>query len=505
MSEGTVVDDSFNKKIIHGIVSGGGLTAITTFVSVVQLRLILDFLPKELAGMWLLFLSVGAYIAFFDFGISPTLSREVGFLLGRKDSASESVHDQQVADLLATCWRMFSVLAGFSFVFGLVLMGVYLWYQPLSEYQADISWSWLIFLLGASINILGGAVFAALYGMGDIATERIIRSVTLLFGLGLSYLSLYFGYGIIGLAVSWVIQNLLARLIALWFLYANHPWIRNVHGRASKVLFLKIVAPSVKWAVMGFGAILILQTDNIIIATMLGTVSIPQYEAVAKIAIALMTLSLLLVNSSTPFLSRAYAAGQHELVINLLFKNVRISMFAMAVLVPFMAIFGSDIVEIWLVWNFIGHPVLWTMLVMVFLEVHHVALASATMATGRIAFMWIALVAGALNVLISLILVRYVGIWGVALGTMIAQMLTNNWYAPYLTFKHFGISINVYFIKVVFPVVCILILCIGLDMLIKQSLPQVGVALIVALVSSGFIMGVMMNRYRANGCNGVAR
>lgn len=499
MKDASGIEYSINKKILRGILSGGGLTVITTIVSIVQLRLILDFLTTDVAGMWLLFLSIGAYIAFFDFGISPTLSREIGFILGRRDQSAVNVHEQEVADLLATCWRMFVALACAAFVFGLILMGVYLWFQPLTAYQTEIQWAWLIFLLGASTNILGGAVFAALYGMGDVATERIIRSVMLLFGLGLAYLSLYFGYGIIGLAVSWLIQNLVARLFALWVLNANHPWIKNARGCARKDLLFNIAVPSLKWAAMGFGAILILQTDNIIIATMLGTGFIPQYEAVAKMAVALMTLSLLIVNSSTPFLSRAYAAGQHEQVLVLLLKNVRISMFSMAVFVPFMAIFGGDMVEVWLgPGNFIGNPVLWTMLVMVFLEVHHVALATATMATGRIAFMWVALAAGVLNILISLVLVRQLGIWGVALGTMIAQMLTNNWYAPYITFKHFGVSIKVYLNKVIFPVIGLLGLCAILDMFVRLYLLQTGAAFIVALLLSGLIMGGMVNRYRSN-------
>lgn len=486
------------KKILHGVLSGGGLTAITTIVSIIQLRLILEFLPTDIAGMWLLFLSVGAYIAFLDFGISPTLSREISFLLGASDGVGKS-HEQQVADLLATCLRMFLVLACVAIVFGAILMEVYLWSQPQIEHAGTVKWAWLIFLAGASINIIGGAAFAALYGLGDVATERIIRSITLLCGLGLSYLSLYFGYGIIGLAVSWVLQNLIARLIAIWALYAYHPWLAHVKGRAKKVLFLKIAGPSFKWAAMGFGAILILQTDNIIIATMLGPAFIPQYEAVAKIAVALMTLSLLIVNSSTPFLSKAYAAGQHEQVNVMLLKNVRLAMFAMAVLVPFMALFGGEVVDIWLgPGNFVGNYVLWTMLTMVFLEVHHVALATATMATGRIAFMWIALGAGVLNILLSLLLVQRLGLWGVALGTMIAQMLTNNWYAPYLTLKHFAVSFRVYLSKVVLPVMALFLSCLIFDAGIKALLDRAGVALLVALLASGMIAGSLLIRRKTS-------
>jgi O-antigen/teichoic acid export membrane protein len=386
-----------------------------------------------------------------------------------------------------------------AFVLGAVLMGLYLWSVVQSEHKAAIQWAWLIFLAGATINILGGGIFAALYGLGDVATERIIRSISLLCGLGLAYLSLYFGYGIVGLAMSWVIQNLIARIVALWALYANHPWLRNVEGRAKKELYSKIAAPSLKWAAMGFGAILILQTDNIIIASMLGTAFIPQYEAVAKMAVALMTLSLLIVNSSTPFLSKAYAAGQHEQVIALLLRNVRISMFAMAILVPFIALFGEEIINIWLgTGNFVGNYVLWTMLVMVFLEVHHVSMATATMATGRIAFMWAALLAGLLNILISLVLARYLGLWGVALGTMIAQILTNNWYAPYLTLKHFGVPLSMYLRKVVFPVIVLILLCLGFDALIKAAFHRIDIAFVVAMLATSLIMAWMMFRHRAS-------
>ena len=480
---------SFNKKILHGVISGGGLTAITTIVSIVQLRLILEFLPKDIAGIWLLFLSVGAYITFLDLGISPTLSREISFLLGAEDTAGRS-HEQQVANLLATSLRMFMVLACIAFFFGAILMGAFLWSQPKLEHGTTIQLAWLIFLGGASINILGGAVFSALYGLGDVATERIIRSVTLLFGLGLSYLSLYFGYGIIGLAASWVIQNLIARLAAMRALYTNHSWIKNVKGNAKRDLFIKIVGPSFKWAAMGFGAILILQTDNIIIAATLGPVFIPPYEAVAKMTVALMTLSLLIVNSSIPFLSKAHAAGHKELVVELLLKNVRLSMFTMAILVPFIALFGSEVVDIWLgPGNFVGNYVLWTMLTMAFLEVHHVALASATMATGRLAFMWMALGAGVLNIMLSLFLVRHFGLWGVALGTMFAQILTNNWYAPYITLKHFGVPFKMYLSGVVTPFFLLFLLCLIINVCFKAIFDQNGVAFLLALLTSSLIAG----------------
>jgi O-antigen/teichoic acid export membrane protein len=441
-----------NKRILHGVLSGIGLTIILIVVAFIQLRLILDFLPSNMAGIWLLFLSLGTYIAFFDLGISPTLSREISFILGANDSAGLA-HNQRIADLLSTSLRLFMILASVVFAIGLIAGGYFLSSISPAESWNEIEIAWLIFLLGASINILGGAVFASLYGLGDIATERSIRSITQLLGLGLSYLSLYFGFGITGLAVAWVMQNLLARVIAVIVLYRKHPWLKNVRGNAQKKIVKKIIGPSLKWAATGMGAILILQTDNIIIASILGTAAIPKYEAVAKIAMTLMAFSLLIVTSSSPFLSKSYAAGEKEDVNVMLLRNVRFSVSAIAFLVSFMAIFGDKVITLWLgPGNFAGFPVLWTLLVMVLLEVHHVALATATMATGRIVFVWAALAGGVLNIIISLVLVQHLGLLGVALGTMIAQMLTNNWYAPYVTLVHFEIPILDYMKNTLLPI-----------------------------------------------------
>lgn len=461
---------SDNKKIFYGALSGASLSAVSIIVTFIQLRLILEFLPNNIAGVWLLFLSLGTYIAFFDMGISPTLSREIAFALGNTN-LDEQIRKQKIADLLSTCLRIFIVLAIAVFSIGLIGGSVFLQSNSPSESQKEIEISWLIFLMGSSINIIGGAIFASLYGLGDVATERVIRSLSQMLGLGLSFLSLYFGFGITGLATAWVFQNIIARGVAAVVLYRRHHWLKSIRGRVRKELYTKIIYPSLKWSAQGFGAILILQTDNVIIAMTLGPAAIPQYDAVAKIAMTLMIFSLLIVNSTTPFLSKAYAAGNVEVLNEMVLRNVRFGMSVIVFLVSFMAIFGDRIIHLWLgPDNFVGFPVLWTLLLMVLLETHHSSLAVATMSTGRIVFVWVAIVAGVLNILISLTLIRYLGLLGVALGTMIAQMLTNNWYVPIMTLRYLKISKKTYFNNTLLPIGSLLLSCLTFNFLLSEIL-----------------------------------
>ena len=383
----------------------------------------------------------------------------------------DNIRHQNIADLLSTCFRMFLVLAMVVFFIGGVVGSAFLWrVSPRAGYH-EIEIAWIIFLFGAGINLLGGGIFASLYGLGNVATERSVRAMAQLFGLALSYIFLYAGFGIIGLSIAWTSQTLLGRVVAAIQLYRHNPWLRTVRGSPRKHLYGKLIGPSLKWATMGLGVLLILQTDKIIIASILGPAWIPQYEAVAKIALSLVTFSLLMVNTTTPLISRCYAAGDMNAVHITLLRNVRISMATMVFFGAFLAVFGKGIVNLWLgAGNFVGFPVLWTMLVMAFLEVHHSALAAGTMATGHLAFTRIAIVAGVLNVFIALALVRHLGLWGVALGTMTAQMLTNNWFAPVVTLRHFGISWKRYVKSIIVPVIGMLLACLAWNIIISYLL-----------------------------------
>jgi O-antigen/teichoic acid export membrane protein len=279
-----------------------------------------------------------------------------------------------------------------------------------------------------------------------------LRGFTQILGLALSAFFLYRGYGLIGLSVAWVLQGVIVRVAGWIALRRMFPSLSSSNGTASMVLFKRIVTPSLKLAATGLGAVLILQTDNVVIASVLGPAAIPPYEAVAKLANHCFGLSMLVISSSTPFMSKFYATGDMEGVRNLTLKNVRYSMAFMAIVVSFLALFGDLVIHIWLGSNnFIGFPVLWAFLAMLTLEVHHNILGSATMATGQVVFYWVALVAGILNIALTLVLVKYLGLLGVALGTMCAQLLTNNWYVTLVSLKVFQIPVSDYIKRTVIP------------------------------------------------------
>ena len=103
------------------------------------------------------------------------------------------------------------------------------------------------------------------------------------------------------------------------------------------------------------------------------------------------------------------------------------------------------------------------LLTVMLLEAHHSSMGAATTAAGKIVFFIPALLAGILNLAFSIVLARHYGLIGVTLGTLIAQVTTNNWYAPWYTLRLFNIRFSDHLRGVVFPVLglAMVVLCVG--------------------------------------------
>lgn len=425
-------------KINAGTAAGSVLVAVTILTAVVHYKQVLGFLPREVAGVWLLFWSFGSYLAFFDLGMSPTLSREIAFLSA---TLSHATNPRAANDLLATCLRVYLAVAMIVLVVALVAGALFLPILTLASLPIrDALIAWALFATGACVNLVGNISYAMLTGSGQVAPERLTRAATMLIWLGLSSFAMVSGYGLVGLAAAWLAHACISRIVATSVARALVPHLRLRGGAWQATTARRLALPSGQWALTQLGALMILQTDNLLIAWNLGPAAIPSYEAAAKVVMAMGTIALLRTNASTPYYSRTAASGDRGDLRIVLYRNVQQGLLVMAASSAFMVFFGPDLFHLWLgPGNFVGYPVMLTLLAMMTLETHHVGHATLTMATGTIPFVRPALAAGALNLAISYLLLQWLGLLGVALGTLLAQIATNNWFAPYVTLKIVGV------------------------------------------------------------------
>jgi O-antigen/teichoic acid export membrane protein len=316
-----------------------------------------------------------------------------------------------------------------------------------------------------------------------------------------------------GLAIAYLLQSICSIFMARFVLLrvSSHAIAK---GRFDIRAVRNLLVPSLKYAATFLGAILILQTDNVVIASTLGPKFVPNYQAVAKMITILMSLSMMLVMTSLPLASQAYARNDMQELMLLLNRNLRFSLSMMVVLGSFLACFADRVILAWLGPNhFVGFPVVWILLIVMLLEAHHQALAAATMATGRIVFLVPALLAGVINIVVSIALAHRYGLIGVVLGTMIAQITTNNWYVPFYTLRLFKISFLKHVHLVLVPILCLTATMLSTGLLVRfftRGLPSIlsvfaGALsiVVVGIIAFGWIMvtsterGTLLSKVRA--------
>lgn len=461
-----------------------GITSIGS--NFVVLRYLVRYLPSEEAGIWVLFLTMSSYLVVFDLGISPTIGREISFAIGNS-GACEDERRSRIRDLIATGSKTLKylalVLAIVCGVAGYFYLGTIVNFHTSLGHQTMLSW--VVFVLAIAASVSGEIWLSALYGAGYVVTERLLRSAGYVFWVILSVVVLRSGGGLIGLSLAWFYAFAI-RLVARQLLLRSRRELRQ-RGSFNAELARSLAGKSLKYAGTAIGGTLILYTDNIVIASVLGTSYVPNYYAVARLVSACLAVALLISTASSPFISAAFADGKMEEVRRITMRNVRVALVLMAAGASFLAFFGKQLIQIWIGKdNFVGFGVLLVMLCAMTLEAHHVSLATATMACDKIPFFVPALLAGAVNVCLSFPLAHRYGLIGVALGTLLAQILTNNWFVPMYSLRHLRIRFSRYLLYVVLPLAAVFAVFAGGNFLLHRAV----------LVHSNFVQvvsGLILN------------
>jgi O-antigen/teichoic acid export membrane protein len=446
---------SMNRKLFSGALGGLTFASANMAVSFLQFSILVRRLPLEIVGIWIIFANFATYVMFLDMGMTPTLGREISFAAANPEF-SETARAERIGTLIRSCTTVVGVLAPFVFLIGAGGGWSYLRTIVPSALAPQARAAWFVFVAGAAVNLVGEGWFAGIYGLGQVFREKIIRSVAALLGLLFLVIAIFSGSGFMGLAIAYLLQSICSVLMARFVLsrVTSHAIGK---GTFDFRIVRELVGPSLKYAATFLGAILILQTDNIVIASTLGPKLVPNYQAVAKMITILMGLSMMLVMTSVPLASQAYARNDAPAMLRLLNRNLRFCLSVMVILGSFLACFADRVISVWLgPSHFVGFPVVWVLLIVMVLEAHHQAMGAATMSTGRIVFLVPALTAGVVNIFFSIILARRYGLIGVVFGTMIAQVMTNNWYVPWYTMRLFKISFISHARAVLVPLLCLI-------------------------------------------------
>jgi hypothetical protein len=437
------------RAIARGAAAGWLQVGVSLVVGSIYTALVLGTLPREEAGFWLVMMSLAVYFALFDVGLGPTLTRYVAFSAagGPAPSNRELLEAPRAsgtpAELFRTAQRLYVALAAALVLVGLLAGPAIFTIASGLDLSGARAQAWTVFIVACATGLLAAPYYATAAGLGLVSASRFALAAAQSLGLVASSVLLLRGWGILGLAIAWAVQNgvLLAGGLLLRsrlpVLRTPAPWRPDI-ARA-------FVRPSLQWTGINLGGVLILASGPLIVARQVGLDAVPQFAVLRQLAETMYVLALIPAQMSEPFVARAAAAGDHVGVVGFLRRNVRLVGTLMVVGAMAGAVLGRELIGAWVgIEHFAGYASLWLMLLLYLLEAHHVTHAMVVMATGRVVFVRVALVAGAATVVGGMVFARWWGVGGMIAAMLVAQLATNTWYAPLYSLRHLRVPLVEY-------------------------------------------------------------
>lgn len=417
------------------------------------LPLLLRKLSSAELGVWYVFMTISALVTMLDMGFTPTLARNVSYVMGGarrllKDGlevldAPGTVDYGLLKIVIKTARKIFMLIA----IGAAVLLGtlgswyiVYVSHGQVDEQAVLISWA--VFVVATVINLYykyytpllqGRGLYAAFYKSSALANIGFIAVTAVLLQLDL---------GLIAVSIGFLVSALMGRWLS-WRYFYDEAFKSQVQ-QASEASVSSIEIFQTLWhnawrlGLGVIGAFLILRANTLLSSIYLGLATTAAYALTLQVFSVLQGVSTVVFNVQQPTLARYRVTNQRQELV----KTMELGLGCALGLFIFGALMllwlGSSLIK-WIggQTEFLPVPLLVWIGLMMLLELSHSLAASVIVSGNQVPFVRPALLSGVAVISLSWIGLKYGG-FGVAwlIGSQfIVQLAYNNWKWPWLVYQ----------------------------------------------------------------------
>jgi O-antigen/teichoic acid export membrane protein len=432
-----------------------------------QTPLLFKYLPAPELGVWYLFFTVATFLALSDLGLPSAFGRAVSYVWGGHHHEAKEDVDPVAAfycripldDLYKS-----ALLASLGMAVIISLLGFPLAYRYVMAVVGDpelgsrATEALLIFVCGVIVNLQAAIPNACLSGLGDVGWDNAARTATQVIGFVLILILLPLYPDIRTLALIYLGQGVLSFVTGHWLLVHRHRLPFLFRGHFNLSVIRRMYAESLPILVTRLGVWLVLESNLMIAGYVLGAGQVPNFAALRQVVLMGMSLPTSIPIALAPYAAAAYSAGNMEKVRYYYTNAVRYSLLVAALWTAGLLVWAPSVMDAWLgTGHFVGYPVLVPLVLACFLELHHSSHCFFVWSAGRWPFMTSSILGGLLNLILAFTGCHYYAFAGLAWGSMVAQLLTNNWYGVYYPLRLLGVAFGEYLRRTFLPTIAYLL------------------------------------------------
>jgi O-antigen/teichoic acid export membrane protein len=409
------------------------------------LPIILNRLPSDELAIWYVFLSITALVNLLDFGLRPTIMRNVSYIFsGARSLKKQGIVIQNEVmpidySLLKTLIKAIKkIYIMISFLIAVIMYSfgsVYI--KSITNHllnQDQIIIAWYIYILSIVFNFYFYYYTPLLTGRGKIAESNQTIVISKLTYIVVSAIGLMSGYGLVAVSIGNLLGSLVNRATSFYHFYDKSIREKLKNTNAKEINLLPILwSNAYKIGLVSMGAFLITKGNTLIASKYLDLEVVAQYGLTLQVTMILSTVSSIFFRTHLP------KFNNYRMIDNLegVKRDYSKSIFAM----NFIYIFGASIILILgnTILNFVGsntnllsNAYTALILVIIYLETNHSNCATLITTKNEVPFVKSSLLSGVGVLIFGLMAVRYfkLGILGLLLAQGIVQLAYNNWKWP---------------------------------------------------------------------------
>ena len=410
----------FGKRVARNVVFNWIALASTAVVGFFLSPYVVHHLGNVAYGVWVLVISLSSYMNLLDVGMRGAVTRFVskGFTQGNHEEANQAISGA----LWIRYWISGVILLG-----SVVLASVFNRTFPVPDdlhrvAQAAILFTGVTVALNLSCGVFGG-VLAALHRFDLLSIVNVLTSVMRAAGY---VLLLRAGYGILALALWDVINALTTNALQVVFAFRTYPQMKVFFGRPSRETIRKLWGYSLYSFLINVAIQLVYYTDNLVVGAFTTAAAVTLYAVGGFLINYARQIVASMTTTFGPLASTYEASGQGDKLRRLLIQGTRA---ALIISLPIeLALFfrGHTFIGLWMGHEYAGPSGTVLQILLISMIVGSANTTSGGIVYGiekhKVIAFW-AIAEGAINLGLSIFLVRRIGIYGVAWGTTIPSLL----------------------------------------------------------------------------------
>ncbi len=407
-------------------------------------------LGDSLFGLWTLIRSMTGYYGIFDLGIFSAVSHYVTRYVTKNNI--DGVNRTMSTAIVILC-----VVALCTILLTIVL--TYLsptWFSIEGTHSYDLQLALLLTGVTVSLNFPLLLFKAIPYSLQRLELLNIIGVSTKLFEAGLTVFALNAGYGILGITIVYLSSSILGWVAHIYLAYRFYPNLKISIKYFTKDSLNEIFGYGIWSTIITTAEKTVFFADSIVIGFFLTVEAITFYAIGANLVPYYLALIQSITWAITPFATAQNTQGNQQALKQVLLSGTRGTVAIGAIIGGGIIFLGQDFLSLWMGGKYVSGEtytssatILSILTIATFFRITQSCGFQILYGMGRVKYLaFMAIAEVTLNFILSIILLQYYGIIGVAYGTLIPTLLIRGILQPLYLIKITEIPIKAYYSKI---------------------------------------------------------